>query len=131
VEQSHKRVTVPTWVNGAPVVAPGANTQLVKVVVTAGRIGKIYGARQVSQEANAAAKTWQVRASIQGQAVILFELDVLAPAFVSDYPLAAIKGNGVDFFEIINLVAGTALTRHSSGLLYDEQEFDSPVYVAG
>lgn len=121
------RSTNPSWVNGAEATAPVANTQLVKIVVTAGRIGKLYGARVVSQEANAAGKVWRVRSSIQGQSVNLALFDVINPSWISDYPLAVIKGNGVDFFEMINAVAGTALTIHQGSLLYDEEPFDAPV----
>jgi hypothetical protein len=120
------RATKPSWVNGAEAAAPGANSQLVKVVTTAGRAGKVYGARICSQEANAAGKVWRIRASIQGTTVIVFSLDVLSPLFVSDYPLFIMKGNGVDFYEIINVVAGTASTLHQASLLYDEEELDAP-----
>ncbi len=120
------KTTNPTWVSGAEATAPVALTQLAKVVVTAGRVGKIYGARIVSQEANAAGKVWRVRANIQGQTITLFDLDVTNPNLVTDYPLAILKGNGVDFYEIVNVVAGTASTLHQGSLLYDEQDVDAP-----
>lgn len=37
------------------------------------------------------------------------------------------KGNGVDFFEIINTAAGTASCVHQASLLYDEEPVDPPV----
>ncbi len=112
----------PSWINGAEAAAPAAGTQLVKVVVTAGRIGKISGARIVSQEVNAAGKGWRVRANIQGTSVIAFDLDVTNPSAISDYPFFTLKGNGFDFFEIVNAVAGTAGTVHQASFLYDEEE---------
>lgn len=124
------RGTNPTWINGAESTAPAANTQLTKVVVTAGRIGKLYGARVVSQEANAAGKVWRIRANIQGQSVNVMLLDITNPALASDYPLFLLKGNGVDFFEVINVVTGTAATIHQASLLYDEETVDAPVRIA-
>jgi hypothetical protein len=123
-----RATTNPTWINGAEATAPGANTQLAKVVATAGRIGKLYGARiGACQEANAAGKRWQIRMNFQGTAVIIASLDVLNPSWISDYPLAILKGNGTDFFEIINPVAGTAACVHQASLLYDEEPVDAPV----
>lgn len=112
------------WINGAPSVAPGANTQLVKVIPSSGRIGMVYGFRITSQEANAAAKTWALRLSLQGNAVTLAEVDVLAPAWpiIDGAEIGILRGNGVDFFEVINLVAGTAATRHQASILYAETE---------
>jgi hypothetical protein len=124
------RGTNPTWINGAEATAPGANTQLTKIVVTSGRIGKLYGARIVSQEANAAGKVWRIRASIQGQSVNVMLLDITNPTLASDYPLFILKGNGVDFFEIINPVAGTAACIHQASLLYDEEPIDAPSRIA-
>jgi photosystem II stability/assembly factor-like uncharacterized protein len=114
----------PVWVNGAEAAAPGAATQLVKIVATAGKIGKVIGARIVSQEANAAGKVWRVRKSEQGQNVNLALLDVTNPSWLAgvDSPIALMKGNGVDFFEIINVVAATALTIHQAALLYVEED---------
>jgi hypothetical protein len=124
-------MTNPTWVNGAKATAPGAATQLCKIVVTAGRLGKVYGARIASQEANAAGKIWDVRASIQGTTVVVCSLDVTNPSLISDYPLFTLKGNGVDFYELVNVVAGTASTIHQASLLYDEEPVDAPVREAG
>jgi len=110
------------WVIGAETTAPGANTQLVKIIVSAGKYGKIYGSRITSQEANAAGKVWRIRSNIQGQSINNGLMDVINPTWfpVSDVPLAIIKGNGVDFFEVINVVAGTAATIHQAALLYEE-----------
>lgn len=122
------RATNPTWINGAESTAPGAGTQLAKVVVTSGRIGKLYGARiGASQEANAAGKRWQIRANIQGTSLVIATLDVLNPSWISDYPLFLMKGNGIDFFEIITVGAGTASCVHQASLLYDEEPVDPPV----
>jgi hypothetical protein len=110
----------PTWVNGAEVTAPGAGVQLAKVTPANGRLGVVYGFRVVSQEANAAGKVWRLRMNVGGTAVILADLDVLNPTFMSDYPIKVLHGNGVDFFEVVNVVAGTALTVHQVSVLYGE-----------
>jgi hypothetical protein len=113
-----------SWVNGAEAVAPGALTQLVKVVTTAGKIGRVYGFRVVSQEANAAGKVWRLRASVQGQTVNLALADVTNPTFTADVDaeLGIVKGNGADFFEVVNVVAGTAATIHQASILYEERD---------
>jgi hypothetical protein len=113
-----------SWVNGVETAAPGATTQLVKIVTTAGRIGRVYGFRVVSQEANAAGKVWRLRANVQGQTVNLALVDVTNPTFTADVDaeLGVIKGNGVDFFEVVNVVAGTASTIHQASVLYEERD---------
>ena len=113
-----------SWVNGPETAAPGATTQLVKIVTTAGKIGRVYGFRVVSQEANAAGKVWRLRASVQGQTVNLALVDVTNPTFTADVDaeLGVIKGNGADFFEVVNVVAGTASTIHQASVLYEERD---------
>ena len=113
-----------SWGNGPETAAPGATTQLVKVVTTAGKIGRVYGFRVVSQEANAAGKVWRLRASIQGQTVNLALVDVTNPTFIADVDaeLGVVKGNGADFFEVVNIVAGTASTIHQASVLYEERD---------
>ena len=113
-----------SWINGAEAAAPGANTQLVKIVCSPGKIGRVYGFRIVSQEANAAGKVWRLRSNVQGQSLNLALCDVTNPTYIADVDseLAVIKGNGVDFFEVINVVVATASTIHQASILYEETD---------
>lgn len=110
------------WIIGAEATAPGANTQLIKIIPSAGKVGKVYAARITSQEVNAAGKVWRIRTNVQGQTVILADLDVTNPTWpiLEGSYLGIVKGNGVDFFEMINVVAGTASTIHQAALVYQE-----------
>src|SRR5712691_13374829 len=112
------------WINGAETTAPGAATQLVKIVTSPGKVGRVYGFRVVSQEANAAGKVWRLRANIQGQSLNLALVDITNPSFIQTEgdEIGIVKGNGVDFFEVINVVAGTASTIHQASVLYAEQD---------
>lgn len=111
------------WVNGAEATAPAAATQLVKVVPSAGRLGKVYGFRVASQEVNAAGKVWRLRANVQGVGLTVAAVDVGCPSIQpAAAPLFVMKGNGVDFFEVVNAVAGAAGTLHQASLLYEEED---------
>lgn len=111
------------WVNGAEATAPAAATQLVKVVVSAGKLGKVYGFRVASQEVNAAGKVWRLRANVQGMALTIAAVDGVCPYIQPTFaPLFILKGNGVDFYEVVNAVAGAAGTLHQVSLLYEEED---------
>lgn len=114
--------TTPVWISGAESVAPAALTSLAKAVPAAGRIGVVYGFRVTSQEANAAGKIWRLRASIKGALVTVADVDVTNPSFYGPSPLFYLQGNGVDFYEVVNVVAGTALAIHQASILYGDQE---------
>src|SRR5437660_12631921 len=103
-----------SWVNGPETAAPGATTQLVKIVTTAGKIGRVYGFRVVSQEANAAGKVWRLRASVQGQTVNLALVAVTNPTYIADgdAELGVRTGNGADFFDVVNVLEASAATLH-------------------
>lgn len=122
-----------SWIYGAKSTAPGANTQLVKIITTANKLGLVYGFYYVSQEAAAAGKIADLRINIAGTAVAPLSFDVVAnmPAFVSRDPLVVLKGNGADYIEVINLVAGTAAAIHRVALLYGEIDFPWDFYADG
>lgn len=111
-----------TWIWGAEATAPAAATQLIKIIPAVGKIGVLYGIHYVSQEAVAAGKVARVRLNIAATAVVAVTLDVVGNSnpFISQNSIAALRGNGVDFIEVVNVVAGTASTIHRVGLLYDE-----------
>ena len=117
------------WIFGTEVTAPAAATQLLKITPSAGRIGLIYGYHYVCQEGTAAGKVARVRLNIAGTAVVALTLDVAANSnpFVSADALLALAGNGLDFIEVVNVVAGTAATIHRAGLLYEEVDGTAPV----
>ena len=115
------------WIVGNETAAPAAATQLLKITPTIGKIGVVYGYHLTSQEASAAGKVARLRASIAGVVVILETWDIVAnmPPLISDTPLAVLRGNGIDFYEIINVLIATAATIYRPRVLYNE--YDSGV----
>ena len=128
----------PQWIIGLPQVAPVANTTLWKVFPTQGKLGAMYGVRIVSQEVNAAGKVWQYGYTFSGVFTPIGELDVLNPIIDSNVPMLMLLGfaSGTGMFggsfEVRNLLAGTAATRHQASVKYAEFDIqDLPGFILG
>jgi len=120
------------WIFGAEFTAPAAATQITKITPTIAKIGLVYGYHYISQEASAAGKVGRLRMNINTVAVSVVTFDIAANQnpFVAEDALAALRGNGIDFFEVINVVAGVAATIHRCGLLYKEYDLSDLAYLA-
>lgn len=118
------------WIFGAEVAAPADAAQLQKIIPSPNKLGLIFGYSLSCQEAAAAGKLIRLRANIGGTAAALLSADAAAnlPPLVSESPLAVLKGNGTDFFEIVKVGASTASTLYRSGLLYAEIDIPDDFY---
>lgn len=118
------------WIMGTEAAAPADAAQLQKIIPSPNKIGLIFGYSLSCQEAAAAGKLVRLRANVGGVAAPLLSMDAVANLvpFISEAPLAILKGNGTDFFEMVKVGASTASTVYRTGLLYAEIDIPDDFY---